>query len=174
MADAIVRNRDDGERLWFLGGGLHTWKANSDETDNSMLVFEDYLERGKVTPMHLHADVDEALYLIEGEIIIENRSATPFTCGPDDFRLYVGPFQTQIQGMTASTDFPVRDAVLAPTPVDGHEFMLVGTVAPGSTLHGYLLTWIADRGTASYGLQYDPSDTEAQKVGGGYMNRIQP
>jgi len=112
--------------------------------------------------------------LIEGEIIIENRSATSFAYGPDDFRLYVGPFQTQIEGMTASTDFPVRDAVLAPTLVDGHEFMSKSAVAPGDTLHGYLLTWIADRGTASYGLQYDPSDTEAQKVGGGYMNRIQP
>jgi quercetin dioxygenase-like cupin family protein len=68
MAATIVRNQDDGERMWFLGGGLHTWKALSEETDNSMLVFEDQLERGKVTPMHLHADVDEALYVIEGEI----------------------------------------------------------------------------------------------------------
>jgi len=118
--------------------------------------------------------LDPRKRLIEGEIIIENRSATPFTCGPDDFRLYVGPFQTQIEGMTASTDFPVHDVVLAPTPVEGHEFMLIGTVAPGSTLHGYLLTWIADRGTESYGLQYDPSDTEAREVGRGYMNRIQP
>jgi hypothetical protein len=112
--------------------------------------------------------------LIEGEIIIENRSATPFAYGPDDFRLYVGPFRTQIEGMTASTDFPVHDAVLAPTPVDGHEFMSDSVVAPGDTLHGYLLTWIANQGTASYGLQYDPSDAEAQKVGGGYMNQIQP
>ena len=84
MADAIVRNRDDGERLWFLGGGLHTWKANSDETDNSMLVFEDYLERGKVTPMHLHADVDEALYLIEGEIIL-NVEGTEHVVGAGGF-----------------------------------------------------------------------------------------
>jgi len=84
MADAIVRNRDDGERLWFLGGGLHTWKSNSDETDNSMLVFEDYLERGKVTPMHLHADVDEALYLIEGEIIL-NVEGTEHVVGAGGF-----------------------------------------------------------------------------------------
>ena len=65
-----MRNKDDGERMWFLGGGLHTWKALSEETDGSMLVFEDHLERGKVTPMHLHADVDEALYVIEGEILL--------------------------------------------------------------------------------------------------------
>jgi len=70
MAAAIVRNRNDGERMWFLGGGLHTWKLTSEETDDSMLVFEDELERGKVTPMHLHADVDEALYVIEGEILL--------------------------------------------------------------------------------------------------------
>jgi quercetin dioxygenase-like cupin family protein len=70
MAEAIVRNNDDGERMWFLGGGLHTWKALSQETGDSMLVFEDHLERGKVTPMHLHADVDEALYIIEGEILL--------------------------------------------------------------------------------------------------------
>jgi quercetin dioxygenase-like cupin family protein len=70
MAEAIVRNRDDGERRWFLGGGLHTWKALAEETDGSMLAFEDHLDRGKVTPMHLHADVDEAFYVIEGEIVL--------------------------------------------------------------------------------------------------------
>ena len=70
MAGAIVRNSGEGERMWFLGGGTHTWKALSEETDNSMLVFEDDLERGKVTPMHFHADVDEALYVLEGEIVL--------------------------------------------------------------------------------------------------------
>jgi hypothetical protein len=110
--------------------------------------------------------------LIEGEIIIENRSDTPFVCGPDDFRLHVGPFQTQIQGLTASTDFPVRDAVLAPSPVEGHPFMTEGAVQPGDTLHGYLLTWVADRGTASSGLQYDPSDPDAAERGFGF--EIQP
>jgi hypothetical protein len=118
--------------------------------------------------------LDSRKRLIEGEIIIENRSATPFSCGPDDFRLHVGPFQTQIKGLTASTDFPVQDAVLAPVPVDGHEFMRTGTVSPGETLHGYLLTWVADRGTESFGLQYDPSDTQAMKVGRSYMSSIQP
>ncbi len=112
--------------------------------------------------------------LIEGEIIIENQSNTPFAYRPDDFRLYVGPFQTQIEGMTASTDFRVQDAVLAPAPFEGHEFLIEGTVAPGNTLHDYLLTWVADRGTESYGLQYDPSDAQARDVGRGYVNRIQP
>src|SRR5262245_54200012 len=70
MASAIVRNGNEGERRWFLGGGLHTWKAMAGETDEAMLVLEDQLERGKVTPMHLHPDTDEAIYVIEGEILL--------------------------------------------------------------------------------------------------------
>lgn len=116
--------------------------------------------------------LDPRKRLIEGEIIIENQSDTPFVCGPDDFRLHVGPFQTQIEGLTASTDFPVREAVLAPSPVEGHAFMTEGAVQPGDTLHGYLLTWIADRGTESSGLQYDPSDPDAADRGFGV--EIQP
>lgn len=81
MAEAIVRNQDDGERRWFLGGGLHTWKVLAEETDGAMLVFEDHLERGKVTPMHFHADVDEALYVIEGEIVL-NVEGTEHVVGP--------------------------------------------------------------------------------------------
>jgi quercetin dioxygenase-like cupin family protein len=70
MAEAIVRNVDEGERMWFMGGGTHIWKALAEETGDSMLVFEDELDRGKVTPMHFHADVDEALYVIDGEIVL--------------------------------------------------------------------------------------------------------
>jgi quercetin dioxygenase-like cupin family protein len=84
MGEAIVRNKDDGERRWFLGGGLHVWKALAEETNDSMLVFEDHLERGKVTPMHLHPDVDEALYIIEGEILL-NVEGTEHLVGAGGF-----------------------------------------------------------------------------------------
>jgi quercetin dioxygenase-like cupin family protein len=70
MAEPIVRNSGEGERRWFLGGGLHTWKASSEETGGAMIVFEDDLEQGKMTPMHLHAEADEAFYVIEGEIVL--------------------------------------------------------------------------------------------------------
>ena len=85
MAETIVRNRDDGERRWFLGGGLHIWKARAEETDNSMLVFEDHLEQGKVTPMHFHEDVDEALYVIEGEILLKTAEGTEQVVGEGGF-----------------------------------------------------------------------------------------
>ena len=84
MAESIVRNVGEGERMWFLGGGIHTWKASAEETGNSMIVFEDELERGKVTPMHLHADLDEAMYVIEGEILI-NIDGSDRTVGAGGF-----------------------------------------------------------------------------------------
>jgi quercetin dioxygenase-like cupin family protein len=84
MAEAIVRNQGDGERLWFLGGGVMTWKANAEETGESMLVFEDELAGGKVTPLHFHPDVDEALYVLEGELLLHGGDKE-ITLGPGGF-----------------------------------------------------------------------------------------
>ena len=66
----IVRATGEGERLWFYGGGVHTWKATSAETDGAFLLFEDVMSRGKVTPLHTHPQVDETLYVLEGEILL--------------------------------------------------------------------------------------------------------
>jgi len=66
----IVRARDEGERRWFFGGGVHTWKATSEETGGAFLLFEDEMEQGKTTPLHIHPESDETMYLLEGEILI--------------------------------------------------------------------------------------------------------
>jgi quercetin dioxygenase-like cupin family protein len=63
-----VRGAGEGERRWFCGGGMFTWKATSAETGGAFLLFEDALEAGKVTPLHLHPDADETFYMLEGEI----------------------------------------------------------------------------------------------------------
>jgi quercetin dioxygenase-like cupin family protein len=65
---AMVRDSGEGERRWFCGGGLHTWKATSDETGGAFLMFEDRLDEGKSTPLHRHPDADETFYMLEGEI----------------------------------------------------------------------------------------------------------
>jgi quercetin dioxygenase-like cupin family protein len=65
----IVRQRDEGERMWFAGGGVFTWLATSAETGGAFLLLEDRMERGKVTPLHVHPDQDEAIYVLEGEIV---------------------------------------------------------------------------------------------------------
>jgi quercetin dioxygenase-like cupin family protein len=66
----IVRAAGEGERLWFYGGGVHTWKATAAETDGAFLLFEAAMTRGKATPLHTHPEVDETLYVLEGEILL--------------------------------------------------------------------------------------------------------
>ena len=67
---SIVRAEEDGERRWFSGGGVHTWKATAEETGGAFLLFEDRLEQGKVTPLHLHPESDETMIVLEGEILM--------------------------------------------------------------------------------------------------------
>jgi len=65
----ILRAQDDGERRWFYGGGVHTWKATAEETGGAFLLFEDRMEQGKMTPLHIHPESDETMYVLEGEIL---------------------------------------------------------------------------------------------------------
>ena len=67
---STVRDAGQGDRRWFCGGGLHTWKATAVETGGAFLIFEDELESGKVTPLHRHPSADETFYMIEGEILL--------------------------------------------------------------------------------------------------------
>src|SRR6266849_590676 len=67
---SLVRATEDGERRWFFGGGLHIWKATADDTDGAFLLFEDRVDHGKVTPLHLHPDSDETMIVLDGEILM--------------------------------------------------------------------------------------------------------
>ena len=67
---SIVRAEGEGEKLWFYGGGIHTWLATSSETGGAFLLFDDVMTRGKTTPLHSHPQVDETLYVLEGEILV--------------------------------------------------------------------------------------------------------
>ncbi|MFI4951423.1 MAG: cupin domain-containing protein [Caulobacterales bacterium] len=66
----LIRATEDGERRWFFGGGLHIWKATADDTDGAFLLFEDRVDHGKVTPLHLHPDSDETMIVLQGEILM--------------------------------------------------------------------------------------------------------
>lgn len=66
----IVRVEGEGEKLWFYGGGVHTWLATSSETGGAFLLFHDVMTRGKTTPLHTHPEVDETLYMLEGEVLL--------------------------------------------------------------------------------------------------------
>ena len=67
---SLVRATEDGERRWFFGGGLHIWKATADDTDGAVLLFEDRMDHGDGTPLHLHPDSDETMVVLEGEILM--------------------------------------------------------------------------------------------------------
>ena len=67
---STVRADGEGEKLWFYGGGVHTWLATSSETGGTFLLFEDLMTRGKTTPLHSHPEVDETFYVLEGEILL--------------------------------------------------------------------------------------------------------
>ena len=67
---SLIRATEDGERRWFFGGGLHIWKATADDTDGAFLLFEDRVDHGKVTPLHLHPDSDETMIVLQGEILM--------------------------------------------------------------------------------------------------------
>lgn len=66
----IIRGEAEGEKRWFYGGGVHTWKATAEETGGAFLLFEDRMGQGKMTPLHTHPESDETMYVLEGEILM--------------------------------------------------------------------------------------------------------
>jgi quercetin dioxygenase-like cupin family protein len=66
-----VRESGAGEQRWFCGGGRITWKVTAADTGGVFLMFEDEMEAGKVTPLHIHPATDETFYLLEGEILLD-------------------------------------------------------------------------------------------------------
>lgn len=69
-AVSIARASEEGERRWFYGGGLHIWKATAEETNGAFLLFEDRMDHGKVTPLHIHPESDETMVVLDGEIVM--------------------------------------------------------------------------------------------------------
>jgi quercetin dioxygenase-like cupin family protein len=67
---SLIRHADEGDRRWFFGGAVLTWKASAEETGGAFLLWEAEMEQGKVTPLHIHPDSDETFYVLEGEILV--------------------------------------------------------------------------------------------------------
>jgi quercetin dioxygenase-like cupin family protein len=67
----IIRHPGEGDKQSFLGGGLHTWKLLTTDTDGAFFLFEDTMVKGKCTPLHHHPEADETTYVLEGEILVK-------------------------------------------------------------------------------------------------------
>ena len=70
LPPAVIRADGEGERRWFFGGGVHTWKVRAQESNGAFLLFEDSMTGGKATPLHTHPDSDETAVVLEGEILM--------------------------------------------------------------------------------------------------------
>ena len=71
----LIRHEGEGEHLWFAGGGLFTMKASTADTGGAFMLFEDRVVRGKTTPLHLHPNEDEAIYVLDGELLVHVNGA---------------------------------------------------------------------------------------------------
>ncbi len=67
---SFVRQEGEGQRRWFYGGAILTWKASAEETGGAFLLWEAVMEQGKVTPLHTHPESDETFYVLAGEILV--------------------------------------------------------------------------------------------------------
>jgi quercetin dioxygenase-like cupin family protein len=123
-AVAIVRASGEGEKRWFYGGGLHTWKATSDETGGALIAFEDFVTQGKATPLHRHAEADEALYVIEGEILVN--------MGDAEHRIGAGGFSFAPRGAAHAftVTSPTARILTVQTPGIGGQAFFTGASEP--------------------------------------------
>lgn len=67
----IIRAAGEGDKQSFAGGGTHTWKLRTEDTDGAFFVFEDVMTEGKPTPLHRHPEADETVYVLDGEILVQ-------------------------------------------------------------------------------------------------------
>ena len=65
MLAPVIRRAGEGEKRWFFGGGVFTWKLNSANEDIGL--WEVDMVEGKWTPIHTHP-VSESMWVLEGQI----------------------------------------------------------------------------------------------------------
>ena len=115
---AVVRTSDEGERRWFAGGGMHVWMAKTEETGHAFCAFVDHLTRGKMTPLHMHPDADDSMYVIDGEVL--------YQANGQERMLGPGSFATALRGTPHAFMVTSETATIFAfqTPGDGQAFYL--------------------------------------------------
>jgi quercetin dioxygenase-like cupin family protein len=76
----VITLRDAGDTLWF-GGGLVSFKVTTEQSGRTLMLFEHVAGRGKTTPLHVHAEHDETVYVLEGELLL-HLDGVETTAGP--------------------------------------------------------------------------------------------
>jgi len=85
VARPLVKGRDEGDALWFLGN-LVTLKATGAETHGGLTVAHFVNPPGFAPPLHRHLDEDEMFYVISGSASFRCRGEE-LVAGAGDFVL---------------------------------------------------------------------------------------
>jgi quercetin dioxygenase-like cupin family protein len=81
-AAPVVRRAGEGDKKWFFGGGVWTWKVSGADSDGLCVVEVD-MDGGKCTPLHTHP-IAESLWVLEGTL--------RYRIGAEDTDLGAGDF----------------------------------------------------------------------------------
>ena len=61
----VIRRAGEGEKRWFFGGGVFTWKLGNANGDIHLTEVD--MVEGKWTPIHTHP-ISESMWVLEGQI----------------------------------------------------------------------------------------------------------
>jgi quercetin dioxygenase-like cupin family protein len=67
MSDPVVLDPGAGDALAHQLGGAVTFKVRGAETDGAFFAFETEVAAGEGPPLHVHANEEEILYVLDGE-----------------------------------------------------------------------------------------------------------
>lgn len=68
MAEPVFRRPGEGGRLDTPIGADVVFKARGEQTQGTLTAFENLVAPGEGPPLHTHANEDESLYVLEGDV----------------------------------------------------------------------------------------------------------
>lgn len=68
MAEPVFERAGEGGSLTHPFGGDVAFKVRGEQSDGAMTAFESVVAAGEGPPLHTHANEDETLYVLEGQV----------------------------------------------------------------------------------------------------------
>jgi len=103
----VIRKAGEGEKRWFFGGGVFTWKLCSANEDIGL--WEVDMVEGKWTPIHTHP-VSESMWVLDGQI--------QYRINDDEHELGAGDFVMVPDGCAARLPRQERNGQVARHPAN--------------------------------------------------------